>query len=218
MPPPDVRAKVKAEVAKLADEEADDDEVLAELKKMGKAVLPAIREEFLAATSVITRWRLMTLMDLRGHPDVSVRMPTFGFTDEEATAIAKYFWIRDQVRGVDVYPHTYMAERDVNRLAGRTAILTEVNRDIVATTKACQACHWYDGKPAPGDALASNKFAPDFAIMEDRLRPRWLQAWLKKPSVVYPGTTMTEFQFPSDDHRTAVIELLMNFRKLKGLK
>jgi cytochrome c2 len=215
-PSAELRARVKAEIPKLSDPDGDDDELLEPLKKLGREALPAIRDEYLGAKDPVTRWRLMLVMRVSAHPDVSVRMPTFGFSDEEASSIARYFWVRDQKRGVDIYPHTAFPERDRHYLEQRQGAIADAVKNVI---KDCVACHVYDGKVPPlDDAKGSNKIAPDFNQMETRLRGRWLYEWLREPGVVYPSTTMTAYTYDPDDRRKATVEFILNFQKYKSLK
>ncbi len=216
-PSDEVRKQVKELVAKLWDPDDEEEEVLKPLRALGGPGLAAAKEEFLGATNVVIRWRLMLLMGVAGHPDISVRMPTFGFSDEEATSIAKYFWVRDQLKGKDVYPHTAFPERDPETLVKRQDLIGTAAKTVVA--KDCVTCHLYDGKaPKLDDPKGSNKIAPDFTQMENRLRPRWLYAWLKNPANVYPGTTMLLYQYDPPELLSATAEFILNFQKFKGLK
>ena len=76
-------------------------------------------------------------------------------------------------------------------------------------------------KAAPGGPDAAYKFAPDFNQMERRLRPRWLYPWLADPGVVYPGTTMTKYQWDDKDperdadRRRATVEFILNYSRFR---
>jgi cytochrome c2 len=45
-----------------------------------------------------------------------------------------------------------------------------------------------------------------------------MYAWQRNPSLVYPGTTMTQYGFEDEEHLKATIEFILNFQKLKGLR
>jgi cbb3-type cytochrome oxidase cytochrome c subunit len=76
-----------------------------------------------------------------------------------------------------------------------------------------------EGKAPPGGVL---KHAPDLAKVGERLRPRWLYEWQSDPAAIYPGTTMTQFDFrplfpneaaPQKEGVKVAVELLLNFEK-----
>jgi len=73
------------------------------------------------------------------------------------------------------------------------------------------------------------KHAPDLSIVQERLRPRWMYEWQADPSQIYPGTTMTQYDFKplfkksnKDDASAqrdgvhAAVEYLLNFGKFSS--
>ena len=92
--------------------------------------------------------------------------------------------------------------------------------------KGCASCHYISGRDekgnptlmAPGGSVINH--APDLARIEERLRPRWMYQWQADPSQIYPGTTMTLFDFKpafggnQQDGVNAVVEYLLNFGRL----
>jgi cbb3-type cytochrome oxidase cytochrome c subunit len=157
-------------------------------------------------------------------PDANLRMPTFEFSDEEATSIVRWFAVRDhnhnpEVADVDVYPHTEMRERGDEFLASRKAAHDKVGAVIKDATTGCASCHYMAGSPPPGVVL---KHAPDLARVEERLRPRWMYQWQTDPSQIYPGTTMTQYDFKpifggnQKDGVNAAVEYLLNFGKFSS--
>jgi cbb3-type cytochrome oxidase cytochrome c subunit len=152
-------------------------------------------------------------------PDVNLRMPTFDFSDEGATSIVRWFAVRDHLQGVDVYPHTDFPERDADFLASRRVAHEKVGAVIKDSTTGCASCHYMAGSPPPGVVL---KHAPDLGRVEERLRPRWMYQWQADPSQIYPGTTMTQYDFKpifggnQKDGVNAAVEYLLNFGKFSS--
>ena len=157
-------------------------------------------------------------------PDVNLRMPTFDFSDEEANSLVKWFAVRDQVPGVDSFPSTEFPERDEAFLAKRKDALAKVgpivldlDKDGKRANTGCASCHYVAGAAPPGVVL---KHAPDLARVEDRLRPRWMYQWQADPAAIYPGTTMTTYDFRpifggnQQDGVNAAVEYMLNFGKL----
>jgi hypothetical protein len=145
----------------------------------------------------------------RSMPDVNFRMPTFGFTDDEAWAIVKFFWTRDALKD-EVYPHTEFPMRDEAYIRERLAGWKE--KDIPFIMKNCVECHFVNGSQPTGTDEGTYKFAPELAEVHKRLRPRWTDRWLEHPAWIYPRTTMTEW-YPKPEDRKAGLDVLMNWPK-----
>ena len=61
---------------------------------------------------------------------------------------------------------------------------------------ACNNCHFYgEIKPVQGPA----SWAPNLAMTKERLRPEWVQQWLKNPQAIMPGTKMPAVYLPTPD-------------------
>ncbi len=147
-------------------------------------------------------------------PDVNLRMPSFQFTDEEATALVKYFAARDHLKGVDVYPHTEFPERNPAYLAGRKTEMDWASTTLRDAEKGCAACHYVGGKVPPGPPI---KHAPELSKVQDRIRPRWYYDWIRIPGEIYPGTAMAPlWQGKPEEIENVrrVSEYLMNYGSL----
>jgi hypothetical protein len=163
---------------------------------------------------------------MKALPDVNLRMPTFDFSDEEANSLVRWFAVRDQLHGVDSYPSTEFPEREAESLNARKAAHEAVGAVIKDQTTGCAGCHYISGQAPPGAVL---KHAPDLANVQDRLRPRWMYEWQADPAQIYPGTTMTQYDFKplfrksnKDDASAqrdgvhAAVEYLLNFGKFSS--
>ncbi|HEV3026338.1 MAG TPA: hypothetical protein VG457_02140, partial [Planctomycetota bacterium] len=152
-------------------------------------------------------------------PDVNLRMPTFDFSDEEANSLTRWFAVRDHLAGKDFYPNTEFPEREASFVESRKAALERVGAVIRDTNTGCASCHYMSGQTPPGVVL---KHAPDLARVEERLRPRWLYEWADVPANIYPGTTMTSYDFKpmfagnQSDGVHAAVEYLLNFGKFSA--
>lgn len=113
------------------------------------------------------------------RPWLSVRMPTFGFEDEDVNALLAYFAARE----------------------GRTPFLSEptrpddrsltVGRGVFAMLQ-CAKCH-PAGPVATGGAVSAAELAPSLLLAEDRLRHDWVASWIKDPLSWVTGTKMPVF-------------------------
>lgn len=104
--------------------------------------------------------------------------------NEEVAALVKWFSVRDALQGVDVYPHTPMPVMEESR----APFVKKLFKDVVLNKeKGCTSCHWLNGQAPPGDPY---KHAPDLGNVDQRLRPRWLNAWVPDPKNIAPGAIM----------------------------
>ncbi|HEX9941079.1 MAG TPA: c-type cytochrome [Thermoanaerobaculia bacterium] len=113
------------------------------------------------------------------RPWLTVRMPTFGFTDEQANAVISYFAARDQSRPFLSEP----APPDPRSLAVG---------GVVFGMLQCARCH-----PSSAEAVtaATGDLAPSLLLAHDRLRYDWVPLWVQNPQFWVPGTRMPNF-FP----------------------
>ncbi|HZS38244.1 MAG TPA: c-type cytochrome [Polyangia bacterium] len=113
------------------------------------------------------------------RPWLSVRMPTFGFDDEQATSLVAMFSALDHAD----YPYRYY---DVKNEGPKKAIGA-----ALFTNLKCTSCHVVgDVKLTPEEA---QKAAPNFLMAKNRLRAEWIVKWLSNPEWIQPGTRMPSF-------------------------
>jgi mono/diheme cytochrome c family protein len=113
------------------------------------------------------------------RPWITVRMPTFGLTDEKLNGVIDYFGAISNSIGPF---QTHDAVRLTAAEEGAGKALFEVLK--------CQQCHVLG--TIPKDQPTAN-LAPDLRMAPDRLQPEWILQWLKKPSDILPGTRMPAF-------------------------
>jgi cytochrome c2 len=109
------------------------------------------------------------------RPWLSVRMPTFGFTDDQANAVIAYFTSRDQQRPFLSQPHG----ADPRSLAVG---------GVVFGMLQCARCH-----PSGEVTAASADLAPSLLLAHGRLRHDWVPSWIHNPQSWVPGTRMPNF-------------------------
>lgn len=115
------------------------------------------------------------------RPWLSIRMPTFHFTDEEARAIVEYFQALDEIRN----PFQYFADEQVPTEHLRSAKLLMSNDYF-----ACFSCHQQGDKKPEGPPEG---WAPDLGMAKDRLNPEWVEEWIRDPQALMPGTKMPSY-------------------------
>ena len=124
------------------------------------------------------------------RPWLSVRMPTFHFTDADATDVVHYFAASSNKS----FPYL-------------TAEAPALTGDKLKETEAlfkelqCTNCHVV-GSLRPGQDPGSA--APNFLMAKERLRPDWIPLWLKNPQALLDGTRMPSFwDFSDEQHPVA---------------
>jgi mono/diheme cytochrome c family protein len=124
---------------------------------------------------------LMQPIPLR--PWLKVRMPTFSFSDEEATTLVEYFAATAHQQEPFVHidyakiPKEYV---DAGKLLASTEYFS------------CFSCHQQGDKKPEGPPEG---WAPDLSLARTRLNPDWIVNWLENPQKLMPDTKMPAF-FP----------------------
>jgi mono/diheme cytochrome c family protein len=162
----------------------------------GHAIRTAMTDEAnlppnLAAQGARTQadWLFAFLHDpsrVRLRPWLTVRMPTFQFTDEQANALVAYFQALEETT-------PFASDPDPG---AQTSVA--VGGEVFAMLQ-CGRCH-----PAGAEALASlgggqADLAPSLLLAKGRLRHGWVPSWIKDPQGWIPGTKMpTNFPMTPD--------------------
>ncbi len=131
------------------------------------------------------------------RPWLNVRMPTFHFTDEDATGLVRYF----DAASNKPFPYLTTTEGPQpsrERLSEANALFTELK---------CLSCHVV-GELRPGQDPGSA--APNLLLAKHRLRPDWIPAWLQNPQALMDGTRMPSFWDFSDPKHPSAPSKLFN--------
>ncbi len=136
------------------------------------------------------------------RPWLKTRMPTFGFTDDEATKLVHYFnALEKEPYPFEFYDRTQVAQADV-----------EEGRAIFEGYK-CLKCHQF-GTDTHGRAPAD--LAPNLQMAHERLKPDWIVEWLLDPQKILPGTRMPQFWYLDEDADPEDVEdALTQIRKVR---
>lgn len=154
------------------------------------------------------------------RPSLTMRMPRFQFSPDEAAALVDYF---AAAGGVD-FPYAAGPEnlpRD-GVDAARISSWEQAMRIVVDRTTFCAKCHRI-GDYSPGGETQTI-LAPDLAQVGRRIRPEYLRRWLADPRSILPYTGMP-VNFPpegaalgqdlmpaaSRDQLEAVADLLLHY-------
>jgi cytochrome c2 len=118
---------------------------------------------------------------VRMRPWLTARMPTFGFTDDQANTIVGYFAAREKQKPF------------ISQTASAQARDLAVGQ-VVFNMFQCGKCH-PSGPVAAGGSTTAGDLAPSLLLASHRLRHDWVPSWVKDPQHWIPGTRMPSF-FP----------------------
>ncbi|MEE2876373.1 MAG: c-type cytochrome [Candidatus Neomarinimicrobiota bacterium] len=119
------------------------------------------------------------------RPNLLVRMPSFHLGEEKWNNLIKYFQYYDG----QTTPYEGDYSQRENSVAFRAgAKLHEMG--------ACNNCHYYGTIQPLQDPQT---WAPNLALTKERLRPDWVDAWMRDPQSIMPGTKMPKPYIPSEE-------------------
>ncbi|MEZ4302746.1 MAG: c-type cytochrome, partial [Polyangiaceae bacterium] len=121
---------------------------------------------------------------------LALRMPTFGFSNEEVTAIVRYFASWDDQE----YPYQVPKTKELSE-EEKLYTLTHM---LSADAANCISCHYAGEFPVERGRSELAKMAPNLNNVHRRLRPEWVKAWLLRPANWLPYTKMTAFWATAD--------------------
>ncbi len=115
------------------------------------------------------------------RPWLAARMPTFGFSASEINDLTLYFSTLDD----EEYPFVDRVEPALT-----AAELAAAEKLFSRNYLNCTTCHIQAGQTPGGTA---DRWAPDFALAAQRLKPEWIIDWIADPQALLPGTRMPTF-------------------------
>ncbi|MBI5445377.1 MAG: c-type cytochrome [Deltaproteobacteria bacterium] len=163
----------------------------AEMEAVGHAPPPLIGE----GRKVQSQWLFSFINNPTSiRPWLEVRMPTFYLNDQQVDSMIRYF---QSVSGENVRYHFWKMRK--------TTAEEKQEMQALFKTLQCLKCHEF-GKPA-ATTVAAAELAPSLALTKVRLKPKWVEDWLRNPQALEPGTKMPNF-FLDVDEEGEVTELL----------
>ena len=115
------------------------------------------------------------------RPWLRMRMPSYGMNAERRNALIAYFTALDDA----AYPFAEQVQPELTQ-EELDAALTMFSPEFFN----CTTCHIQGDQFPPG---TPDRWAPDFALAAQRLRPDWIIDWLADPQSLMPGTRMPAF-------------------------
>ena len=138
----------------------------------GKKVQAQWLFDFLHDPSVIRPW-------------LKARMPTYSFDASELNDLVKYFAALDDEGSL--FLEKFHGAIIPEELDAGAKLFSKDYFD-------CAKCHIV-GAQMPGGS--PENWAPDFALAGSRLKPQWIDEWLKNPQDLLPGTKMPTYYDPA---------------------
>ncbi len=130
------------------------------------------------------------------RPWLQVRMPTFGFTDEQTNALVHHFAARDRrdfpFQTLDQAPPAGTELQAALKMFGPDYF-------------NCWNCHQRGTQKPSGPPEG---WAPDLMLAHERLNPDWIGRWIENPQKLMPGTRMPTFYDPEDPKGSAPPDVL----------
>lgn len=128
-----------------------------------------------------------TVMKIR--PWLSVRMPTFHFSDREAATLVAGFAAEGDEPQFDTHQYATPSPRNI-----------AIGREVFAMLR-CAQCHSTvpvdPANPPVPNVADSQSLAPNLTLSKLRLRHEWIADWIRRPDEMIPGTRMPT-NFPRD--------------------
>ncbi|HCI44067.1 MAG TPA: hypothetical protein DE315_00830 [Candidatus Omnitrophica bacterium] len=119
------------------------------------------------------------------RPWLKVRMPTYAFAADELNDLVKYFAALDNEESL--FLEKFHGAITPEELDAGAKLFSKDYFD-------CAKCHIV-GAQMPGGS--PENWAPDFALARSRLKPQWIDEWLKNPQDLLPGTKMPTYFDPA---------------------
>ena len=114
------------------------------------------------------------------RPWLDVRMPSFGFSDDDAAALVAWLGWRDGE--TSAWRPSASRPLSPERAAAAATMFVDLK---------CVSCH----QLATAGSVGSADLAPDLGLARQRLDRRWVRRFLEDPGAALPGTRMPQF-FP----------------------
>jgi mono/diheme cytochrome c family protein len=143
------------------------------------------------ADKTTREWIYAWLKDPQAYA-ASARMPNFNLSDEAARDISAFLIANSTALAGDTAPvAASVAKKPPDPIAGAT----------LYGESFCASCHAVQN--AAGNVVGGD-VGPELTRIDNKVRPEWLQAWLKNPRIYDPTTGMPHYRFT--DQQVTVLE------------
>ncbi len=138
------------------------------------------------------RWMIEFLKNPQTlRPTLTFRMPQFNMSDQEATLVADYFGMVLQSPDVNT-------SSDIKQFS---AALAASGKQLYEVKYQCQSCHTIGS--------TGGYVGPNLNNVGNWMKPEWIEAWLKNPQALVPGTIEPRRNFTQPEITALTAYLLM---------
>ncbi len=133
------------------------------------------------------------------RPTLTVRMPQFNFTDQQANAIANYVDMvlqNPSINRAAVNPESFAPE------------MASFGKELYFVKYECQSCHTIGAK--------GGYVGPSLTNVGNWMNAAWIEAWLKDPQALIPGTIEPHRDFTQPQIQALTAYLLTLKQKSSG--
>ena len=134
------------------------------------------------------------------RPTLVLRMPQFNMTDQEAATLADY---------IGLVLQSPAAESLADRCQPFTAENVALGKQLYEVKYQCQSCHTIGS--------TGGYVGPNLNNAGNWLTPAWIEAWLRNPQALVPGTIEPRRAF-TDDEIHALTAYLLTLRRQANRK
>jgi cbb3-type cytochrome oxidase cytochrome c subunit len=125
------------------------------------------------------------------RPTLTFRMPQFNLSDAEANTVADYFGMALESPAVD---STGVSAKDF------TPQMAATGKQLYQVKYQCQACHTIGS--------TGGYVGPNLNNVGNWMTPAWIEAWLKNPQALVPGSIEPRRALPDDEVKALTAYLL----------
>jgi mono/diheme cytochrome c family protein len=129
------------------------------------------------------------------RPTLTSRMPEFNMTDQEASTIADY---------LGMVMRTFRADQSAADSRQFTPQMASLGKQLYEVKYQCQSCHTI--------GATGGYVGPALTNVGNWMNAAWIEAWLRNPQALVPGTMEPRRSFTEDEVR-ALTAYLMTLRQ-----
>ncbi len=126
------------------------------------------------------------------RPWLHVRMPQFGFDDEQLKALTAWFVEKDRVDDALIELHRQRTVGSVKPRPAEEELHQAGSRLVTTDGFGCTSCHQVGSVVPPKAPL--NAKGPDLSLLNQRIRKIWFNRWVSNPARMVPRMEMPSVQ------------------------
>jgi cbb3-type cytochrome oxidase cytochrome c subunit len=125
------------------------------------------------------------------RPTLTVRMPQFNFTDQQATTIVDY---------IEMVLQNPSVNKAAVKASDFTPAMASMGKQLYFVKYECQSCHTI--------GAAGGYVGPSLTNVGNWMNAAWIEAWLRNPQTLIPGTIEPRRDFSESEIKALTAYLL----------